>query len=395
MYMRMFRYILLFSFPVLLNACLESGKANEDRIRHMISDIREKYIPDTRTGIFEIETSRNADIWYLKGVTDHPEAMEILLDSLEARGIRYRNEITILPSEQLDGKIFGIVRVSVGNLRSSPRHSAELSTQSLLGTPVKLLQKHNGWFRVQTPDKYIGWLESDALVEMDADAYKQYRSEDKIIFTGLWGNSYSDPAYDANHVSDLVAGCILQNVGEQGNFYRVRYPDDRMAFVSRNASEPFTEWIGSRDPAPENLVTDARKMMGIPYLWGGTSSKGMDCSGFTKTVYFLNGLILPRDASQQENVGMLVDEKKYFNRLIPGDLLFFGKAATDSTAERVVHVGMWIGDMKFIHASGDVHISSIDQNDPAFDEYNYNRYLKSRRILNSQYMDQLYIRNFY
>jgi cell wall-associated NlpC family hydrolase len=126
--------------------------------------------------------------------------------------------------------------------------------------------------------------------------------------------------------------------------------------------------------------------MGVPYLWGGTSTKGVDCSGFTKTVYFQHGLILPRDASQQVHVGSLVDENRNFSSLEVGDLLFFGRKTEDG-AEKVIHVGMWIGNGQFIHASGDVHISSMDSLSDNFDDYNYNRYLRTKRILG--YTDKL------
>jgi cell wall-associated NlpC family hydrolase len=389
------RLILFCLLTLNLYACMNSGSGKEDMIRQLIHNIREDKVPDPRTGIFEIDVSRNVNEWILEGMTDRPEVMNILLDSLERMAIPYRNQVISLPGLELKDKTRGLVTVSVANLRTEPSHAAELCTQSLLGTPLKVLQMKGGWYRVQTPDRYIGWIDDGGLVTMDEGSYRQYQSEEKIIYTALWGNSNDQPGSSAIPVSDLVAGCVLQQIEEQSDSYKVKYPDGRLAFVSKNESEPFVEWIDNRDPNDENLVFMAKRLMGVPYLWGGTSPKGVDCSGYTKIVYFMNGVVLPRDASQQEDIGMLVDDQKYFSRLLPGDLLFFGSAATDSTDERVVHVGLWIGDMKYIHASGDVHVSSMDQNDPGFDQYNYNRYLKSKRILNSQYIDQLFIRKFY
>ncbi len=135
------------------------------------------------------------------------------------------------------------------------------------------------------------------------------------------------------------------------------------------------------------LLDEALQLLGRPYLWGGTSTKAMDCSGFTRTVYFMNGVLLPRDASQQVNTGILVDSTRNFEKLEVGDLLFFGNRATETKNERIVHVAMWIGNNRFIHASGDVNIRSMDVEDSLFDEYNFNRYIRSRRLINQdEYM---------
>jgi cell wall-associated NlpC family hydrolase len=112
----------------------------------------------------------------------------------------------------------------------------------------------------------------------------------------------------------------------------------------------------------------------------------MDCSGFTKMVYLMNGFIIPRDASQQINAGKIVDKNLEFKNLEKGDLIFFGRKATSEKKQRVVHVGLWLGNdkMEFIHASGNVHISSMSKSEANYDEFNKNRYLGSRRYLNTE-----------
>ena len=123
--------------------------------------------------------------------------------------------------------------------------------------------------------------------------------------------------------------------------------------------------------------------MGIPYLWGGTSSKGLDCSGFSKTVYYANGIILPRDASQQVFSGDLVDTENDFENLQKGDLLFFGFSTDGNKKERITHVAIYIGNKNFIHASGKVKINSIDKNSEIFDEFRLKTFIRAKRILGS------------
>jgi cell wall-associated NlpC family hydrolase len=283
-----------------------------------------------------------------------------------------------LPGETLGKEKHGIINVSVANLRSLPKHSAELVTQAILGTPVALLKKTDGWYLVQTPDQYIAWTNDASLVSMDEEQFNEWGKDEKIIYLDTYGFSYSNE--DNHRVSDLVAGSILRLEQENHDFWQILYPDGRKAKISKNEAKNFQSWYSEIEVSDQSITSAAEDLMGVPYLWGGTSTKGVDCSGFTKTVYFLQGLVLPRDASQQAAVGELIDTSKEFSKLIIGDLLFFGKINEDQT-EHVVHVGLWLGNNKYIHASGDVHISSMDPLDENFDQYNYNRYLRSKRII--------------
>jgi cell wall-associated NlpC family hydrolase len=161
----------------------------------------------------------------------------------------------------------------------------------------------------------------------------------------------------------------------------VEYPDQRTGYVKKLESAKYNDWIKKVKPSGELIEKYARKFMGVPYLWGGTSVKGLDCSGFTKTSYLMNGFIIPRDASQQIFAGKDIDPELKFENLKKGDLMFFGRKATNSTKQRVTHVAIWLGNGEFIHASRQVRLSSIDPDSPIYDEANKSRYLGSRRYL--------------
>ena len=381
--LRMKRYkiaVLLTGFLVLfLGSCTEKSK-KEAKLLETITQIRKEYAPDKRTALFDVHTYIDTEKYILRGETNMAEAVEALKANLDKQDIKYTSEIEILPSKQLEGKTQAVINISVANLRSNPKHSAELATQATLGTPVRVYKKEENWYYIQTPDKYLSWVNVGGIVLMDEEEAKQYKSTAKLIYTQTAGYSYQDTEA-TQRVSDLVAGDIIEMTGETDDFFEVQYPDGRKAVVRKEESEPYDIWLEKLEPTQESLVATSKTLMGVPYLWGGTSTKGMDCSGFTKTIFFLNGMVIPRDASQQVHTGKAIDSVKNFDKLQKGDLLFFGREATDSTTEKVVHVGMWIGNNEFIHASEMVRINSMDPNADNYDEHNYNRYLRSKRIL--------------
>lgn len=372
-------------------ACKTENSTEPSKTDEIISSVREMYAPDKRVALFDIESKENASGYTLVGKTNMPDALNALRQKLDSLQISYTDSIRTLPAEDLEGKIYGAISLSVANIRSKPSHSAEMVTQATLGMPLKVYQKDRNWYLIQTPDKYLGWVDSGGVELMDKTLFEAWQSSEKMIYTKIYGHAYSNADESSEVVSDLVAGNILSLVADTGTFYEIKYPDGRMAFVKKSDASPYQDWKSSLEPTQESLVATSKTMLGVPYLWGGTSIKGVDCSGFTKTIYFMNGMIIPRDASQQIHEGILVDDTKDFDQLLPGDLLFFGKKATETSPERVIHVGMWLGNNEFIHSAGNVHISSVDKNSENFDEYNYNRYLRSKRILNQKDDGLLYL----
>ena len=129
----------------------------------------------------------------------------------------------------------------------------------------------------------------------------------------------------------------------------------------------------------ESIEKTAKSLLGVPYLWGGTSTKMLDCSGFTKTVYFLNGVDLLRNASHQWRQGTPVEPGKKLENLRKGDLLFFGRR--NDGKPKVTHVGIYLENGLFIHSSGLVHISSLDPDSELRDEARIRGLLGARRIL--------------
>lgn len=339
------------------------------------------FAPDKRVALFEVDYSFSGKNVMLRGVTTSPEAKAALLNGLAKADYKVMDCLQVLPDEkELEGKTYGILNISVSNLRVEPDFSSEMMTQGLMGMPVRILQ-HDDWYRIQTPDNYIAWIHRVGVHPVTKAELAAWNHSEKIVVTSHYGFVYSQPNQDSQTVSDVVAGNRLKWEGTKGAFYKVAYPDGREGYISRSISMPESKWRANLKQDAASIIRTAHTLMGVPYLWAGTSSKGVDCSGFMRTILFMHDIIIPRDASQQAYVGEHIDIAPDFGNLQPGDLIFFGRKATPERKERVVHVGMYIGNKRFIHSQGDVHVSSFDPADELFDEYNLGRLLFATRIL--------------
>lgn len=375
-------FFVLFLFIALPVVAAEAGdRTIPAEVAQLSDSLKQRYAPDKRVALFDVDYSFSGKNVMLRGVTTSAEAKSVLLKELSKKGYVLMDCLQVLPDEKgLEGKVYGIINVSVANLRVDPDFSSEMMTQGLMGMPVNVLQ-NAGWYRIQTPDNYIAWVHRVGVHPVTKEELSAWNKAEKIVVTSHYGFVYSEPDETSQTVSDVVAGNRLKWEGSKGAFYKVTYPDGRKGYISKSLSMPEKKWRVNLKQDAASIIRTAHTMMGIPYLWAGTSSKGVDCSGFMRTILFMHDIIIPRDASQQAYVGKHIDIASDFSNLQPGDLVFFGRKATPERKERVVHVGMYIGGKRFIHSQGDVHISSFDPADELFDEYNLGRLLFAARVL--------------
>lgn len=345
-------------------------------------EIKSEYAPDRREKVFEaeLEIASDSTTIILRGSTTEPEAKKALLEALKNKNITVQDSMILLPDQKLGDKIFGITSQSVINFRYGPGYANESATQTILGMPLRVLEKKNGWTRAITPEGYIAWVSSGGIAEMNESEYNEWIKSPKLIVTVHYTLFREQPSENSGVVLDGVWGNIVRFAGESGNYYKVILPDGKSAYLQKAHSTDFAKWIESRNPTADNIIATAKQLLGFPYMWGGTSIKAVDCSGFMKTAYYLNGIILERDASQQALTGEGVDISNGYNNLQKGDLLFFGSKAENGKKERITHVGMYIGEGRFIHSAGSVKINSLDPKTPEYSDVE-KRLVRAQRIL--------------
>jgi len=363
-----------------------AGEQKTDKIKQLFDsvskEVKAQYAPDRRTKTYEpvLDISDDGKIIILRGSTTEAGAKEALLKALVDNKIEVTDSMIVLPDPALGNKIYGVTALSVINFRYGPDYDEESATQTVLGTPLRVLEKRGGWTRAITPEGYIAWVTSGSIQTMNEDEFMTWSTSPRLIITTYYTIFRDAPSESAGVVMDGIMGNIVRADGESGNYYKVILPNGKSAFLLKSHAMDFEKWINTRQATPENIIATARQFLGFPYMWAGTSVKAIDCSGLTKTTYYLNGIILERDASQQGYTGDSVSIANGIDSLKTGDLLFFGSKATPGKKERISHVAIYIGGGQFIHSATSVRINSLLPD--AMDYYEGSpRLVRSRRIL--------------
>ncbi|MGN0195750.1 MAG: NlpC/P60 family protein [Candidatus Cryptobacteroides sp.] len=298
-----------------------------------------------------------------------------------------------------------VIAISVAQLRLHPDYESPLETQALMGTPAEVLDSTGYWRRIRVPDGYEAWVNALALVPLP----QGYDKAEKYIVTADWSHVFDAPSENAGRISDLVRGDVLRRGGrKKAGFVGIVMPSGQTGWVRAKDVLDYGKWQREARCTADNVVAEAMRYLGVPYLWGGCSTKGFDCSGIVQFSYWMNGMLLPRNSSAMYRTGTVVEAASLLEKarrrplgvmaspetasraaaegyaltgddlseLRPGDLIFFGNIEKD----RPTHVTMYIGGGRIIHASQLVRINSLDPGSEDCYE-NVGRMLGVRRII--------------
>ena len=289
-------------------------------------------------------------------------------------------------------KRMAVVQTSTCYMRLHPDYESALETQELMGTVVEIVGEQGYWREIVSPQPYKAWTTEKTLMEMTPEELKAYEEAPKYIYTAHYGHVYTTPTNNnPSAICDLVGGDILRAVekkkgsaspsGKHGKWVEVMLPSGRTGWVLKKDVRPLGERTDIRmgDSAEglvsiekmEDVIRQAYSLLGVPYLWGGMSSKGVDCSGLVRICFLMNDILLPRNATQQIKCGKEVNIKD----IQRGDLIFFGNTETGA----ITHVGIYLGNGEFIHASHLVRVNSLI---PGAENYyeNAHRLIRACRI---------------
>jgi cell wall-associated NlpC family hydrolase len=312
-------------------------------------------------------------ICYTSAVTLPPDGMQI---RIECSNINVLGEIEQIVTQKMGAASDGVVFIllpeaeqrlpdifvsitSVADVRRSPSHTSELVTQVIYGDVVTPLKQDGDWILVRLDDGYIGWMRSWYVHEAARKDAENFIAQAGHRIAATITQVFETPSREALPLTDAVIGTPVKAIPcDKRGWRNVRLPDGKTGYVTAHSLEPIKH---GRSVTRSGLSAIGLKFLGVPYLWGGNTPKGFDCSGLIQRIFKLCGVLLPRDSDMQAQFG----KRKHSGRLDSlrtGDLLFFGKSSS-----QITHVAMYLSDSLFLHAYGQVRINSLSPQHPLYE----------------------------
>lgn len=341
-------------------------KGSQDRLAHYVEHFQHKVCNDARLFAFNVDAEAEGKNGVrLHGFVEFPETRNAIGEYFTALGFEpVENEIETLPDENLGDRKFGFIKAAHSLSYAEP-NEREVVTDCLLGEPLFLLRAirtEDPYFLVHGGDGYLGYVAAGDVEQVDEAAFAEYLKGPRVCVR-------SDQKIDG---ASLPAGSRLKWISTDGDKVVGVLP------TGQKVTLPAAE-VDLRDSPTDKIdvvCTSARQLLGTKYLWGGKTSSGVDCSGLVQVSFASGGVVLPRDANQQFDLGQMTGTRWSRAAMRRGDTLYFL-----NPQGRISHTGLYLGDDQFIHAvSPVVVVNSFNPNDKNYDPARHASFAFARRL---------------
>ena len=349
-------------------------------LKHVL-DFLERRGDETSDALYRLQQARYADkrttVFAVRAVPSSNPEPTVTLTGFVLTADQQQAALAAVPTRSAVNRLqvlltvetpWALVKRSVSDVRRAPDGLAEQVTQLLIGEAVRILETRGTWALVRAErDGYIGWTRLPALQQFDLKDVRAYqKAADGLVQVGL-ASARERPAPKAARVGQLPFGVILPVVETRRNWIALRLPDDRVWWLRSAEVRPSGERPRPNAAGIADTLALIKPFVGTPYLWGGRSPFGYDCSGLAQAFWGFMGVRIPRDADQQFTAGRAVKGAPR-----PGDLLFFGgddAHLSDARQLRITHVAISLGGAEIIHANGgswNIAYNSLDPASPIY-----------------------------
>ncbi|MCC6547933.1 C40 family peptidase [Candidatus Sumerlaeota bacterium] len=353
-------------FARLIDLVEPSGKGDPKRIAVYIALFKREMVGDTNIFATNIDGTWDeaTQTLTLNGYVNYEENKEALAKLIKHLGFeKVVDNVEVLPSEALGDLKFAFVNVAQTHFYDRPAVPHERLTTGTLGDPIFLLRLgEDGYFLAASREGYVGYVAGSDIRRADAQQFHDYLSGPQAILK-------------KDFIKDdirIFSGSHLKYVKERDTESILQLPDGDLVALPRN---DLTMLTGEPNPLALAAIENSKLKLGAKYVWGGSTSQGVDCSGLVQSGYRPEGINLGRDAYMQAYAGNLVATRWYREGLRPGDLLYFiGRTG------KITHTAIYTGNNEFIQASGTVKMSSLDPKAENYDDNHARGFIFAKRV---------------